>query len=541
LYLVSRHTESEPAFDRLSAESVNFRQRFRRECRRIVQLFRRLLLSGLIALLASPCVFGQQRSKVELEPNETVFTVVTAINMCGYNDDLAHSDPVREEVITAVQRATGQSPEASAASREMCAFYRDHLVPESNRILSQYISLALNLGPAPDFKPRVKEADLPPDASYVLGFVPLLANFYRTAGLNTIWNKVQPQYQAIMEKVHDPLANMVLATDLYLKIPISGTSSRHFVIYVEPMVGPGHVNARNYGEDYFLVGAPGGGVMSQEEIRHTYLHFTLDPFALKRPAAMKKLDPILIAIRNAPLDDVYKHDAALLVTESLIRAIEARMIPGKNSEPKRQEEVGKDMSEGFVLTRYFYDALVKFEPESISMKDAFPDWLYYMDIPRQRNIAQETSFTAKAPTEVVKNRNSANNPQSSIEVAEQKMSDGDLPGAEKLAQQVASENGTDASRATMLLGQIAIQNRDKEEAIRYFETTLRTAKDARLIAWSHIYLGRIYDVDQERDLAVKHYQAALRAGDDSPQLKAAADRGLKSPYERRSSSEQDKQ
>ncbi|MGZ7094805.1 MAG: hypothetical protein ACXVJ2_17425, partial [Candidatus Angelobacter sp.] len=395
---------------------------------------------------------------------------------------------------------------------------------------------------APDFKPRVKEADLPPDASYVLGFVPLLSTFYKTTGLNAIWNKVQPQYQAIMEKVHDPLANMVLATDLYLKMPISGSSTRHFVIYLEPMVGPGHVNARNYGDDYFLVGAPGGGVMSQEEIRHTYLHFTLDALALKRPAAMKKLDPILIAIQNAPLDDVYKRDAALLVTESLIRAIEARMIPGKNSEPKRQEEVNKDMAEGFVLTRYFYDALVKFEPESTSLKDAFPDWLYYMDISKQRNIAQETKFTAKAATEVVKNKSSATQqPQSPIEVAEQKMSDGDLPGAEKLAQQVASENGSDASRAYMLLGQIAIQNRDKEEAIRYFETTLRTAKEPRLIAWSHIYLGRIYDVDQERDMAVKHYEAAMRSGYDSPELKAAADRGLKSPYERRGSSEKDKQ
>jgi len=92
----------------------------------------------------------------------------------------------------------------------------------------------------------------------------------------------------------------------------------------------------------------------------------------------------------------------------------------------------------------------------------------------------------------------------------------------------------------MLLGQLATLNRDKENAIRYFETTLRTSKDSRLIAWSHIYLARIYDVDQERDMAVKHYQAALRSGDTSPQVKAAAERGLKSPYERRGSSDQDK-
>jgi tetratricopeptide (TPR) repeat protein len=507
-----------------------------------VLLFRRLFLSWLVCLLLSPLALGQPRSRVSLEPSETLFTIVTAINTCGYDDDLAQSAAAREDVRTAVQRAIGQSPEASAAKREMCAFYADHKASDPSRDLSQYISLALNLGPAPDFKPRVKEADLPPDASFVLGFVPLVANFYKTTHLNDIWNREQPRYQEIMEEVHEPLSNMILATDLYLKMPISGTAAKHLVIFLEPMAGPGQVNARNYGEDYFLVVSPSGKTLPLEQIRHTYLHFTLDAMALKRPTAMKKLEPVLNEIQNAPLDDVYKRDAALLVTESLIRALEARMIPGKSVEQKRQDEVGKDMAEGFVLTRYFYNALIKFEPESTSLKDAFPDWLYYMDISRERKAAAETKFAAKAPTEVVKSRTAGKeHAASQIEVAERKMSDGDLVGSEKIAQLVAAENGNDSSRAYMLLGQLATLNRDKENAIKYFETTLRTAKDPRLIAWSHIYLGRIYDVDQERDMAVKHYQAALRAGDDSPQIKAAAERGLKSAYERRGSSDQDKQ
>lgn len=486
-------------------------------------------------------VFSQARSKVELEPNETIFSVVTAMNVCGYDDDLASSDPVRAEVRAAVQRAIGQSPEAGVAAREMCAFYRDHVPGDPNRDLSQYISLALSLGPPPDFKPTVKEADLPPDASYVLGFVPLVAKFYQAAHLGSIWNSVQPRYQEIIDKIHDPLANMILATDVYLKNPISGTSARHFVIYVEPMVGPGHVNARNYGDDYYLVGAPGGGAMAQDEIRHTYLHFSLDSLAMRRPAAMKKLQPILDAVQGAPLDVAYKRDMSLLLTESLIRAIEARLIPGKNAEPQRQQAVDNDMAEGFVLTRYFYENLVKFEPQSVSIKDAFPEWLYYMDIGKQRKVAEETTFASKAGTEVVKNKSAEKQPQSNIEVAEQKMRTGDLAGAEKMAQEIASANGPDAPRATLLLGQVATLNRDKDKAISYFETTLRMAKDSALIAWAHIYLGRIYDVDDERDLAVKHYQAALRSGDNSPQVKAAAERGLKSPYERRGSSDQDKQ
>ena len=47
--------------------------------------------------------------------------------------------------------------------------------------LAQYVSLALNLGDPPNFPPKYQEADLPPDASYVLGFVPLLKRYAAAA------------------------------------------------------------------------------------------------------------------------------------------------------------------------------------------------------------------------------------------------------------------------------------------------------------------------------------------------------------------------
>ena len=51
------------------------------------------------------------------------------------------------------------------------------------------------------------------------------------------------------------------------------------------------------------------------------------------------------------------------------------------------------------------------------------------------------------------------------------------------------------------------------------------------MAWSHIYLGRILDLQDEREAAVEQYKAALNAGDSSADTRAAADRGLQSPYE----------
>lgn len=499
--------------------------------------FRSFLLS-LFCLLTAFSGFAQQKSKVEVQPSETIFTVLTAMNACGYDDGLSASDKIRLQVRSAVDKTIDYSKEAASARHEMCEFYREHQPSDPNRDLSQYVSLALNLGGPPDFKPKMKEADLPPDTTYVLGFVPLMARFAQATNLHEVWTHLQPQYDALIDRFNEPLAKMIQQTDIYLKNPISGYLGRSFIIYIEPMAGPGQVNARNYGDDYFLVAAPVNDELPMDKVQHTYLHFVLDPLALKHPSAMKRLQPLLRSVQSAPLEDNYKSDISLLVTESLIRAIETRLTPGgKNAEPKRQQEVDEDMADGFILTRYFYDALAKFEEEPTSLKDAFPDFLYYLDVGREQKHATEIHFGSRSRVEVV--RGKANTQRDPLDVAQQKMSEGDYPGAQKLAEDVAAQNGADTAKALLMLGQLATLNRDKDKAIQYFEKTLEIAKDPRLIAWAHIYLGRIYDVDQERDMAVKHYQAALRAGDDTPQTQSAAKKGLESPYQRRASSEQD--
>ena len=74
-------------------------------------------------------------------------------------------------------------------------------------------------------------------------------------------------------------------------------------------------------------------------------------------------------------------------------------------------------------------------------------------------------------------------------------------------------------------------SRDMEGARSYFERTLEVSKEQKLVAWSHIYLGRIYDLQEDRDSALEQYKAALGAGDPSPEVKNAAEKGLKQPYE----------
>src|SRR5207253_4667988 len=112
------------------------------------------------------------------------------------------------------------------------------------------------------------------------------------------------------------------------------------IVYLEAMGAPSQTNARVYGTDYFVVISPIGSSLKMEQIRHTYLHYVLDPLAMKRPEAMKRLGSLLNAVRMAPMDESFKNDISLLVTESLIRAVEARTLgSGKSFEERREEAV----------------------------------------------------------------------------------------------------------------------------------------------------------------------------------------------------------
>ena len=67
------------------------------------------------------------------------------------------------------------------------------------------------------------------------------------------------------------------------------------------------------------------------------------------------------------------------------------------------------------------------------------------------------------------------------------------------------------------------------EAVTEFAEVLRTSKDPRTLAWSHIYMGRLYDVMHvpERDKAIAEYKAVAPGPvrDSRPDTKAAAEQG----------------
>ncbi|HEY6252261.1 MAG TPA: tetratricopeptide repeat protein [Candidatus Angelobacter sp.] len=475
-----------------------------------------------------------QTTKAQLEVSETIFSVAAALNACGYDAGMDNADPIRLAVRTDVIGATRRSPDAAQALRAICVFQQDHLPPDPSMDLAQYVSLALDLGEPPDFAPTQREADLPPDASRVLGLVPLLQKFYRRADLHAIWQKHQAEYNALVQRFHDPISNIILQSDLYLRLQFSGYVGRRFVIYLEPLLAPTQVNSRNYADNYFLVVSPGqDGSVHVQDIRHTYLHYVLEPLALKHGRTLERLDPLLGSVQTAPMADPFKHDISLLLTECLIRAIEARMLPGgKTNEGARTASVQRSMEEGFILTRYFYGAMVNFEKESTGMTNFYGDLLYNISLDQEKKRASEIVFSSQAAPEVL----SASKPSSHeihlLDDAEDRLSRGDPAGAQRLALQAVQDpkSNEDQGRAFFILARAATLSGDMEGARTYFERSVQAAHDPRTLAWSHIYLGRIFDIQENRDQAVAHYRAALQAGDPTPDTKTAAEKGLAVPY-----------
>ena len=474
--------------------------------------------------------FAQNRPQVSLETSETLFTLLTAINTCGYDQELNVSDPLRTQIRSEVAKAVANTAGAQDVIAPMCGFYRQHQAPEAARDLSQYVSLALYLEEPPTFTPKVKQAEMPPDAAAVADMVPLMQAFYQKIGLHAIWERHRPRYTELTEIYHDPLAKMTFDTEIYLKLPSSGYLGRQFTVYLDAMGAPSQTNARNYASDYYVVISPTSSTtIKMQQIRHTYLHYLLDPLAMKNGSLFKRLEPLLEDVKMAPMDEAFKSNISLLVTECLVRAIEERLT--KIPEAERAQGIEEADKEGYVLTRYFYDALIKFEKDPAGLRDAYASLVGSIDAGKEMKRASLIQFSGEAAPELLHLAGRRN--EHLLLNAERRLAAGDPETAQKLAQQALDEQEEDSGHALFILAEVATANRDMDGARKYFEQALQTAHEPKVIAWSHIYLGRIFDLKEDRFAALDQYRAALNTagGGTLPEAKKAAQKGLEQPYE----------
>jgi tetratricopeptide (TPR) repeat protein len=503
---------------------------------------------------------------VTLETSESLFDLAAALNACGYDSDLDSSAPVRKKVRDEINQALASAPPAARDHRDaLCGYIRDHQLSDPSLDLAQYISLSLYLNPPPQLTPSVGETELPPDSTQVVNVLPLLRSFAEDINLHAIWIAHRTEYEEFVNQVHDPLTKAVLNANIYLRMPVSSYDGRRFIVLLEPMLAPAVTNARIYGNDYIVVASPAAdGSVHMDQIRHTYLHYLVEPLVYARASAMDRLLPLLKPAQNAPLEFTYKSDISALLAECLIKAIEAQTMDVGVPRPKRPDQVKQrtdittyeanvaaweheaeivrrkqvdlDMRQGWILTEYFYDKIGAMAKEGISLREDIAEMVYGMDVEHERHHAEQIDFLPEGSHDNVKR---APRQLKGMDLAEMKLMKGDTAGAEQMADAALKANPNDA-QANYLAGRIELIHGDPGAATEHFNKTLTLTKDPRTLAWTHIYLGRLYDVARdperpdvdhpERPKAIAEYRAALAVRDAQPDTKAAAEKGLKEPF-----------
>ena len=153
----------------------------------------------------------------------------------------------------------------------MKKFFAEHQQNDAGAELGQYLSFALSVGDAPDFKYRYREAELAPDVRKLQGLVPLLTRFYREANIAELWRNAQPAFEGALARYHTPVSRAILEVNAYLRNVTSGYLGRNFQIYLDLLSAPNQVQTRSYADDYFVVVTPSAEPRVQD-IRHAYLH-----------------------------------------------------------------------------------------------------------------------------------------------------------------------------------------------------------------------------------------------------------------------------
>jgi len=267
------------------------------------------------------------------------------------------------------------------------------------------------------------------------------------------------------------------------------------------------------------------------QVRHTYLHYILDPLAASHQISMKKLEPLLPSISSAPLSRSFKENASQLVNECLVRAIEIRMQT-KVSPQEKAARAQRSAEEGFVLTPYFQEELQQFEKSPRGLLDSYGDLLFNIDVAHERKLASQIRFAREATPEIMTPL-VAVRAESPLDTAEQRLVAGDPESAQRIAATVLQDTNKtrEWGRAYFVLARAATLSNDMQGARTNFQKALETAQDPRTVAWSHIYLGRILDLQEQRDAAKEQYRAALQAGDPNSDTRVAAEQGLSTPYQ----------
>jgi hypothetical protein len=115
---------------------------------------------------------------------------------------------------------------------------------------------------------------------------------------------------------------------------------------------------------------------------------------------------------------------------------------------------------------------------------------------------------------------------------QQLVAQGDLSGAQAEYQKALQAN-SQSSLANYRMGDLLYVQRNYQASVNYYRDALRGDGDPHWTeVWSHIQIGKIYDLTGQRDRAVNEYRLAVQTNDNSQGAVNEAQQWLQQPYKR---------
>src|SRR5947207_371854 len=477
-------------------------------------------------------------STVSVDGSEAMFTTMCALVTAGFESNVS-SDNWTAFRAQMRERLRQQQGPAVEAVRE---FYRHHELRDPGATLSRYLWFGLVSGPAPAFQAVLRRDELPPEVIALEGFSEILSSYYQEQKIGQLWRQVQPVYNREVERLHDPLSHIVFVASAYLRQVLDPSGPRTFAVVVEPLVGR-ITNVRNFGDHYALV-LSGGEEIPTDVIRHAFLHFLLDPLPLMYPHVTAVKRPLFEKAATAPrLAPELKDDFASYFAECTVRAVELklkRISPGE-----REAAMNRDDEDGYVLVKPLFAALPKFENSEPSMKLFFQDLVRAIDTGAEARRLATVKFaqaeTAKeedeaAREELARRRSAApttvpNDAEiiTALTEGERRIAKKNPRAAEVSFQKVLTRY-PDQARAWYGIGLVALLDHDAARAKQVFGRLTAgehaATQDPMVLAWSHVYLARIYGEEGNPEVAKLEYQSVLNVEGGPEQAKLAAQKGL---------------
>ena len=470
--------------------------------------------------LTVPAAMSQEG---QLDASPGLFTVMAAINAVGYAADLSspNNHPLRDAI--RAELAKRNIPSLPALK----AFFDRHRKNDDTAELSQYISFALTAGGPPDFAVRQRDVDIPPDAALLQGLSPLLATFYKEAHIEDLWNRSQPAINRYIERYHDPVSEAVLQVNAYLRQLTSGFRGRRFQIYIELLAAPNQIQTRSYSDNYTIVVTPSPDTRTFD-IRHAYLHYLLDPLATRNQEVLNRKKSLVDHAMRAPaLSDAYKEDYLLLVTESLIKAVESRL-------DRKPGMIQEALREGYILAPYFSEALPVYEKQESSMYLYYTEMMQAIDLMKEdRRLAGVEFSKDSAARPAVRMpppapAAAATGAAKTLAEAEQAYGSRELEKSKQLFLKTLGETEKPSVHASAYYGlaRIALLEKDLDAAERLFQKSLESEPEAFDKAWVLVYLGRLSVAAGEFDKATGYFQSALQLEGATEKARQEAKQGL---------------